>query len=190
MEQGTVKWFNDAKGFGFISRQNGRCVRALLGDQHQRIQEPSGRPGRPVQCGQRTQGLAGLGRTAPLSSSTNPDNDASTERGPAVVPFVLSPWARRRNRFLIIILSLAKHPLLRKLYLVRKATAAVTDRLWARVFLPLVKVHCPDLSFHPSRPPDPERSLHSSETAGNRWRPDAAGRRSRRPATREGCLGR
>jgi len=23
MEQGTVKWFNDAKGFGFISRQNG-----------------------------------------------------------------------------------------------------------------------------------------------------------------------
>ena len=23
MEQGTVKWFNDAKGFCFISRQNG-----------------------------------------------------------------------------------------------------------------------------------------------------------------------
>ncbi len=26
MEQGTVKWFNDAKGFGFISRQNGPDV--------------------------------------------------------------------------------------------------------------------------------------------------------------------
>lgn len=26
MEQGTVKWFNDAKGFGFISRQNGSDV--------------------------------------------------------------------------------------------------------------------------------------------------------------------
>jgi hypothetical protein len=23
MEQGTVKWFNDAKGFGFLSRENG-----------------------------------------------------------------------------------------------------------------------------------------------------------------------
>ncbi|PYX92667.1 MAG: cold-shock protein [Acidobacteria bacterium] len=26
MEQGTVKWFNDAKGFGFISRQSGADV--------------------------------------------------------------------------------------------------------------------------------------------------------------------
>jgi len=26
MEQGTVKWFNDAKGFGFLSRQTGEDV--------------------------------------------------------------------------------------------------------------------------------------------------------------------
>ena len=26
MEQGTVKWFNDAQGFGFLSRPNGEDV--------------------------------------------------------------------------------------------------------------------------------------------------------------------
>jgi len=32
MEQGTVKWFNDAKGFGFITRETGADVFVHFGD--------------------------------------------------------------------------------------------------------------------------------------------------------------
>ncbi|HEX6832961.1 MAG TPA: cold-shock protein [Rudaea sp.] len=40
---GTVKWFNDAKGFGFISRENGPDVfvhfRAITGSGFRSLQE-------------------------------------------------------------------------------------------------------------------------------------------------------
>ena len=43
MEQGTVKWFNDAKGFGFISRQSGDDVfvhfSAIRANGFRRLQE-------------------------------------------------------------------------------------------------------------------------------------------------------
>ena len=43
MEEGTVKWFNGAKGFGFISRANGEDVfvhyKSIVGDGYKTLND-------------------------------------------------------------------------------------------------------------------------------------------------------
>ena len=65
MEQGTVKWFNDAKGFGFISRQNGEDVFV-----HYSAIQATGY--RSLEENQRVEYTAGRGPKGPQAEQVSP----------------------------------------------------------------------------------------------------------------------
>ena len=85
MEQGTVKWFNDAKGFGFLSRENGEDVfvhnTAIRSDGFRSI---AGRPEGLVRCRAKAP-RAGKQRTSRLSRLTGFSNKKKRD-GEAAVP--------------------------------------------------------------------------------------------------------
>jgi len=83
------EWFNDAKGFGFISRQNGEdvlCITLQSAPAFQELQE-----GQAVQFNVvRAQGMAGCRRAAALSHRRIPaesSNNARAGSNPALALF-------------------------------------------------------------------------------------------------------
>ena len=91
-ETGTVKWFNDAKGFGFISRENGEDVfvhfRAIQSEGFKSLQEGQQVSFEVVQGQKGLQADAGPPRSAPRAAEAPPPPPA---RGPV-------PGNRERER--------------------------------------------------------------------------------------------
>jgi len=78
-EQGTVKWFNDTRGYGFISRQSGDNIfvhsSAIRAGGLKSLQE-----GHTVQFDVKKAPRAGRLKTCGLSESTTPCEKAISDR--------------------------------------------------------------------------------------------------------------
>ncbi len=64
-QQGTVKWFNDAKGFGFISRENG-------GDLFVHYSNIAGSGFKSLKEGQAVTFVEGAGQKGPQAEEVEP----------------------------------------------------------------------------------------------------------------------
>jgi len=66
METGTVKWFNDAKGFGFITPDNGG------NDLFAHFSEISGNGFKSLAEGQKVSYKSGMGQKGPAATNIQP----------------------------------------------------------------------------------------------------------------------
>lgn len=64
-QTGTVKWFNDSKGYGFIQQENGEDIfvhfRSIVGDGHKSLKE-----------GQKVKFTVGQGKKGPQAENVSP----------------------------------------------------------------------------------------------------------------------
>ncbi len=76
MESGTVKWFNDAKGYGFISRESG-------GDVFVHYSDIQGSGFRSLREGQRVEFSVEQGDKGPKAANVRSLDPAGTDFSPA-----------------------------------------------------------------------------------------------------------
>ena len=91
MGTGTVKWFNDSKGFGFITRRRRQgSLRAFFGDSRRRSQEFAGKPESVLRRDDRSEGRSGvehqIGRLIGFKAAKSPGNRALRVRDRTLIP--------------------------------------------------------------------------------------------------------
>ena len=115
MATGTVKWFNDAKGFGFITPgwRWRRSLRAFLRDQHAGLQDAEGRPEGLLRSHAGPEGQASQQHPGCLTSSAPSVRFDQEKPGSPGLFFVCAVQNTDRGRFARLFLSV-HHTTLRR----------------------------------------------------------------------------